>query len=146
MGGQLPEVKEIRSERRGSSCAVPAVNLRTPAAVQTMLEQYLVVNGARLFNSLSKSLRDCDESLDQFKRGLDSYLRGYLTSHIFHTTTCPCWVIACWLTIFKDTCRLLSLPRRYTCFLSGESAPVGKGGGLMCSGGAPAWPGPDAWT
>ena len=91
MGGQRPEVKEVHSERRGRSCAVPAVNLGAPAAVQTMLERSHVVNGARLFNSLPKSLRDCDGSLDQFKRGLDSYLgRGYLTSQICHTTICPC--------------------------------------------------------
>ena len=58
MNRQGDEIKLRESARRGQYCSITAVNNRAPAAVRSSLERLLPVQGARLFNSLPKHIRE----------------------------------------------------------------------------------------
>ena len=76
MSRQGDEIKLRESARRGQYCSIPAVNNRAPAAVRSSIERSLPVQGARLFNSLPKHLREFRGSLAAFKNGLDQHLKN----------------------------------------------------------------------
>lgn len=65
-----------RSERRGRTCRVPALNNRALAYIQTLKEASFAVRGPRLFNCLPGDLRDAVCTQDTFKRKLDVFLRS----------------------------------------------------------------------
>ena len=63
------------SERRGRELKIPAI--RGKGKIQTLREASFQVHGARLFNSMPKSIRDLSRiSVDQFKYKLDIYLQS----------------------------------------------------------------------
>ena len=63
------------SDRRGRLAAVNPHKPRAPAPVRKAREASLSVKGARLFNSIPRSLRDLNHgTVDTFKSGLDSWL------------------------------------------------------------------------
>ena len=72
------DVLVVESDRRCRYCKLPAVNQRAPVAVQSMFKHSLPIQGAKIFNSLPRHLRDCTVSLGVFKAGLDDYLRSML--------------------------------------------------------------------
>ena len=76
VGSHGAEVIVTESLRRGRLCAIPKINRRAPASVQTLLEGSLPINGAKIFNSLPRSLRECEGGLSAFKGRLDEYLRS----------------------------------------------------------------------
>ena len=63
------------SERRGRELKIPAI--RGKGRIQTLREASFQVHGARLFNSMPKSIRELTKiSVDQFKYKLDVYLQA----------------------------------------------------------------------
>ena len=62
--------------RLGRRAAVPGLRPGGRRAVQTLREQSFQINGARLFNSLPKKLRDMTRDQDEFKAALDQHLAG----------------------------------------------------------------------
>ena len=63
------------SERRGRELKIPAI--RGKGRIQTLREASFQVHGARLFNSMPKSIRELTKiSVDQFKYKLDVYLQS----------------------------------------------------------------------
>ena len=63
------------SERRGREVSVP--DLKGSQRIQSFRENSFQVRGARIFNSLPKSLRDLQQSsVDEFKLKLDKYLEN----------------------------------------------------------------------
>ena len=63
------------SERRGKMCVLPPNRGRSTARIQTLRESSLAVNGPRLFNCLPSEVRNCEGTIEGFKRKLDIYLR-----------------------------------------------------------------------
>ena len=59
------------NERLGRRVAIPALRPGGRRAVQTLREQGFQVNGARLFNSLPKRIREIRNNQDTFKEALD---------------------------------------------------------------------------
>ena len=80
--GLVPNLPECASaisgkwhERRGRECIVPSVRASAPQRIQTIRRALLAIRGPRLFNSLSKHLRNLRGiSVNQFKAQLDRYL------------------------------------------------------------------------
>ena len=68
-----PNVVLLKSARMGKYFRLPKVNNRSAMSIQTMTDESLPINGARLFNSLPKTL---EETLDTFKKRLDMYHRS----------------------------------------------------------------------
>ena len=63
----------LNSERRGREISIP--ELKGSQRVKTLRENSFQVKGARIFNSLPKSLRNLKQiSVDEFKFKLDKYL------------------------------------------------------------------------
>ena len=63
----------LNSERRGREISIP--ELKGSQRVETLRENSFQVKGARIFNSLPKSLRNLKQiSVDDFKFKLDKYL------------------------------------------------------------------------
>ena len=62
------------NERLGRKCKVPKLARNGKRAIQTLREQGFQVNGARLFNSLPKELRNMKGNQDDFKEELDKFL------------------------------------------------------------------------
>ena len=63
------------SERRGREVSVP--DLKGSQRIQSLRENSFQVRGARIFNSLPKSLRNLQQSsVDEFKLKLDKYLEN----------------------------------------------------------------------
>ena len=60
--------------RLGRKCQIPALKKNGRQAVQTLREQTLQINGARLFNCLPKKLREVTVYQEEFKYQLDQYL------------------------------------------------------------------------
>ena len=63
------------SARRGRTCNVPRLNPRAAAKIKSKIDASFPVYGAKLFNCLPKSLRDCDASVNTFKKRLDKFLK-----------------------------------------------------------------------
>ena len=61
------------STRSGKIALVPSLS-GSRAAVQTLRDRHLTVEGPRLYNLIPGALRDTTLSLDSFKHGLDSWL------------------------------------------------------------------------
>ena len=68
-------MRAIDRGRKGLCSVVSGINRRSPAVVQSLLEQSLSIKGARLFNTLPNELREHEGSLEAFKRKLDLYLK-----------------------------------------------------------------------
>ena len=62
------------NERRGRSVAVPNLNRNGRKYIQTLREQSFQINGARLFNTLPKDIRNMNICQEDFKAALDKYL------------------------------------------------------------------------
>ena len=62
------------SERRGRRVAVPALRPGGRRAAQTLREQGFQTDGARLFNSLPRNLREIRRDQEAFKEALDQHL------------------------------------------------------------------------
>ena len=62
------------NERLGRKCKVPKLARNGKRAIQTLREQGFQVNGARLFNSLPKELRNMKGNQEDFKEELDKFL------------------------------------------------------------------------
>ena len=63
------------SERRGREVSVP--DLKGSQRIQSLYENSFQVRGARIFNSLPKSLRNLQlSSVDGFKLNLDKYMEN----------------------------------------------------------------------
>ena len=60
---------------------IPLVNHRAPHYVQTLIENSFAVRGTRLFDAISRQLRDFRGSLLTFKRKLDVFLVDCRTDH-----------------------------------------------------------------
>ena len=69
---QVTEVQVTQNDSRNRYCILPNVNRRLPVTIQTLLEHSLPINGARVFNSLSRHRRECKESLTVFKSKLEN--------------------------------------------------------------------------
>ena len=69
--GLEPSEENLRLGRR---CRVPQLRPGGRRAVQTLREQSFPINGARLFNTLPKKIRDIRRSQDDFKEALDLHL------------------------------------------------------------------------
>ena len=68
--------------RNGRTMSLPTIDTKCPRAVQKMRDSNLVVHGAKLFNSMPKTLRNASNcSLLEFKSKLDCFLVVSLTSH-----------------------------------------------------------------
>ena len=63
------------SARRGRTCNVPRLNPRAAAKIKSKIDASFPVYGAKLFNCLPKNLRDCDASVNTFKKRLDKFLK-----------------------------------------------------------------------
>ena len=61
--------------RRGLLCDMPALNNKAPASIITMGENSFIVRGPKLYNVMSKELREFTGTLDSFKVMLDKWLR-----------------------------------------------------------------------
>ena len=61
------------NKRLGRRCAIPALQKNGRKAIQTLREQTLQIEGARLFNCLPKKLRDI-HLMEDFKEQLDQWL------------------------------------------------------------------------
>ena len=61
------------NERLGRMCAIPALQKNGRQAIQTLREQTLQIEGARLFNCLPKKIREI-HSMEDFKDQLDQWL------------------------------------------------------------------------
>ena len=61
--------------RRGHLVVIPDYHVQAPAAVRRAKEASMKVQGAQLFNLVTRDLRDrTTGTVDQFKAGLDSWL------------------------------------------------------------------------
>ena len=69
------KVKTTTSLRNGRLCVVPSVCRTASSRIQSLREGSFSVNGAQLFNSLPRNLRDMSNvELPVFKRKLDKFL------------------------------------------------------------------------
>ena len=62
-----PDVVLLESVRRVKYFRLSKVINRSAISIQTMIDEPLPINGARLFNSLPRCLGECDGTLDTFK-------------------------------------------------------------------------------
>ena len=62
------------NERLGRMIAIPSLKRNGRKAIQTLREQSFQINGARLFNSLPKDIRNMNICQEDFKAALDKYL------------------------------------------------------------------------
>ena len=68
-------IKKLWSDRLGRSCALPSINSKTPASLQSTLRGSLSFHGVQLFNILPRYIRNMTEcGIDEFKRALDQFL------------------------------------------------------------------------
>ena len=63
-----------QNERLGRKIKIPSLKKNGRHAVQTLREQSFQINGARLFNSLPKKIRNITKDQELFKASLDEYL------------------------------------------------------------------------
>ena len=72
-----PGMKEApENEYLGRRIQIPNINHKAREAIQTMKEESFMINGAALFNSLPKDIRNMKKcSLDEFKMEVDKYLQ-----------------------------------------------------------------------
>ena len=63
-----------QNERLGRKIKIPSLKKNGRQAVQTLREQSFQINGARLFNSLPKKIRNITKDQELFKASLDEYL------------------------------------------------------------------------
>ena len=64
-----------KDSRRGRHCKISPLSKTASARVQTLREQSFQIHGARLFNTLPKSIRNTSKCSDlEFKEKLDSFL------------------------------------------------------------------------
>ena len=63
----------VTNTRSGLLALVPSLS-GTRAAVQSLRDRHLTVEGPRLFNTIPVALRDLSLSLDSFKSGLDTWI------------------------------------------------------------------------
>ena len=62
------------NERLGRRVKIPGLKRKGRQAVQTLREQSFQINGARLFNSIPKKIRNTMKDQDHFKASLDEFL------------------------------------------------------------------------
>ena len=62
------------NERLGRRLKLPRLKSGGRQSIQTLREQTLQINGARLFNRMPMSIRNINTHKDQFKEALDLYL------------------------------------------------------------------------
>ena len=62
------------NQRQGRKCKIPALKPNGRKSVQTLREQSFQINGARLFNSIPKDIRNIRICQESFKEALDNYL------------------------------------------------------------------------
>ena len=62
------------NERLGRRVKIPDLKRNGRPAVQTLREQSFQINGARLFNSIPKKIRNIMKDQDHFKASLDEFL------------------------------------------------------------------------
>ena len=60
--------------RIGRKCKIPCLKTNTRSGIQTLRESSFQINGARLFNSLPKHVREIRSNQEDFKEALDLYL------------------------------------------------------------------------
>ena len=72
-----PGIKEAsENEYLGRRIIIPKINHRSRQAIQTLKEESFQINGAALFNSIPKEIRNMKKcSLEDFKTELDKYLQ-----------------------------------------------------------------------
>ena len=68
------------NERLGRRCQIPKLKSQGRQAIQTLREQSFQINGARIYNSLPKILREITGNQDKFKYELDKFLTN-ITDH-----------------------------------------------------------------
>ena len=62
------------NERLGRKVKIPSLVQNGRKGIQTLRENSFQINGARLFNSLPKKIRNIKYSQDDFKEAMDSYI------------------------------------------------------------------------
>ena len=62
------------NERLGRKVKIPSLVRNGRKGIQTLRENSFQINGARLFNSLPKKIRNIKYSQDDFKDALDNYI------------------------------------------------------------------------
>ena len=62
------------NERLGRKIKIPSLTKNGRQAIQTLREQSFQINGARIFNSLPKNIRNIKKDQEQFKVSLDEFL------------------------------------------------------------------------
>ena len=67
------KIQTTYSERRGLECRIPAIS-RASSGLQTLTETSFAVAGPRLFNCITKGVREHTGSLASFKGKLDKFL------------------------------------------------------------------------
>ena len=75
--GKVPNcgvVEAPANERQGRRVTIPSLRPGGRRAAQTLREQSFQINGARLFNSLPRKIREIKYSQEDFKEALDLYL------------------------------------------------------------------------
>ena len=60
--------------RNGRHCEIPPLGRGAMRRIQTQNDNSFFIKGPRLFNCVSKEVRECDDSPDVFKRKLDKFL------------------------------------------------------------------------
>ena len=67
-------IKTVYNERRGLSCVLPSVTTSATGRIKTAVEQFFVVRGPMLFNSLPRDIRSNKLGYERFKTRLDEIL------------------------------------------------------------------------
>ena len=62
------------NERLGRRLEIPRLKSNGRQAIQTLREQTLQINGARLFNIIPREIREIQTSKEDFKTALDKFL------------------------------------------------------------------------
>ena len=69
------KVYAYNNARLGRLCRIPGIITSAPGKIQTLRENSLSIKGSKLFNCLSKEIRNTTNCpVDTFKRRLDKYL------------------------------------------------------------------------
>ena len=64
----------VENVRQGRKCKIPPLRPNGRKSIQTLRDQSFQINGARLFNSLPRDIRNIEICQDSFKEALDCYL------------------------------------------------------------------------
>ena len=79
--GLVPNVNganriQTTTGRHGLQCVIPSLGRGTMQRIQTQNDNSFFVKGPKLFNCVTREIRECEENQDIFKRKLDKFLKN----------------------------------------------------------------------